>query len=231
LKPRAKSCWGVQCDEIDMICEAFADVVDAKSPFTYRHSVGVAEVAREIAVTLGLPRARRELIWRAALLHDLGKLAVPNTILDKPGKLTDEEFAIVKQHPRLSKEILARIKSFQEMAEIAGAHHERLNGTGYPDQLHAEDLSLEAKLVAVADFYRALVEDRPYRAGMSHPEAMSILEKAALDERCVSALDLAWRKSAAGRRAAEAEKGLTEGAGAQGQPEALRTLISNRAAV
>jgi len=192
---------GVQCDEIDMICEAFADVVDAKSPFTYRHSVGVAEVAREIASTLGLPRARRELVWRAALLHDLGKLAVPNTILDKPGKLTEEEFAIVKEHPRLSREILARIRPFQEMAAIAGAHHERLNGSGYPDRLCESDLSLEAKLVAVADFYRALVEDRPYRPGMTHQEAMAILGKAPLDSGCVSALDRAWRKSAAGQRA------------------------------
>jgi putative nucleotidyltransferase with HDIG domain len=215
----------VQCDEIDMICEAFADVVDAKSPFTYRHSVGVAEVAREIAVTLGLPRARRELVWRAALLHDLGKLAVPNTILDKPGSLTEEEFAIVKQHPRLSREILARIKPFQEMAEIAGAHHERLNGTGYPDNLQQEQLSLEAKLVAVADFYRALVEDRPYRKGMSHRDAMVVLEQASLDANCVSALDRAWRKSAAGQRAAEAERA----SGEKMQPEALRALVSNRA--
>jgi putative nucleotidyltransferase with HDIG domain len=216
---------GVQCDEIDMICEAFADVVDAKSPFTYNHSVGVAEVAREIALALGLPRARRELVWRAALLHDLGKLAVPNTILDKPGKLTEEEFAIVKEHPRLSREILARIKPFQEMAEIAGAHHERLNGTGYPDNLCAEELSLESKLVAVADFYRALVEDRPYRSGMSHQDAMAILRDASLDARCVSALDRAWQKSAAGQRAA-AEQAKAAEFTAQAKYEDYRSLLS-----
>jgi HD-GYP domain-containing protein (c-di-GMP phosphodiesterase class II) len=165
------------------------------------------------------------------LLHDLGKLAVPNTILDKPGKLTEEEFAIVKEHPRLSREILARVKSFQEMAEIAGAHHERLNGTGYPDNLCAEELSVEAKLVAVADFYRALVEDRPYRAGMSHPEAMKILEEAPLDKQCVSALDMAWRKSAAGQRAAAAaERAKAEKVPTENQPEALRVLVSTRAA-
>jgi putative nucleotidyltransferase with HDIG domain len=196
---------GVQMDEIDNICEAFADVVDAKSPFTYHHSVGVAEVAREIANSLGLPPARCQLVWRAALLHDLGKLAVPNTILDKPGRLTEEEFAIVKEHPRLSREILARIKPFREMAEIAGAHHERVNGTGYPDHLSADHLSLEAKLVAVADFYRALVEDRPYRLGMSHKEAMVVLRNAPVDPVCVEALDDGWRRSAAGERAAAAE--------------------------
>ena len=222
---------GVQCDEIDMICEAFADVVDAKSPFTYRHSVGVAEVAREIAVTLGLPRARRELVWRAALLHDLGKLAVPNTILDKPSKLTEEEFAIVKEHPRLSREILARIKPFTEMAEIAGAHHERLDGTGYPDNLCDEKLSLEAKLVAVADFYRALVEDRPYRSGMSHQEAMKILEKASLDSRCVSALDRAWRKSAAGQRAAQAEKTKADQSETECLNDGLCSLLSTQVTI
>jgi putative nucleotidyltransferase with HDIG domain len=191
--------------------------------------VGVAEVARELASALGLPRARRELVWRAALLHDLGKLGVPNTILDKPGKLTEEEFALVKEHPRLSREILARIEPFQEMAEIAGAHHERLNGTGYPDQLREPDLSLEAKLVAVADFYRALVEDRPYRRGMSHPEAMAVLVRAPLDPECVSALDRAWRKNA---QPAEAEKAGPQaedlGGEAEAQPEPLGSLLTTR---
>jgi putative nucleotidyltransferase with HDIG domain len=180
---------GISSDRIDRICEAFADVVDAKSPFTYRHSVGVAEVASRIAEALSLPEHRRRLVWRAALLHDLGKLAVPNTILDKPDRLTEDEFAAVAEHPRLSREILARIHSFAEIAEIAGAHHERLDGTGYPDKLTGDQLSLEARLVAVADFYRALVENRPYRNGMSHEEAMHILRQQALDPECVEALE------------------------------------------
>jgi len=118
---------------------------------------------------------------------------VPNTILDKPGRLTAEEFAIVAEHPRLSREILARIKPFAEIAEIAGAHHERIDGTGYPDKLRGDQLSFEARLIAVADFYRALVEDRPYRAGMPHAEAMAILRTQALDKTCVEAVDRAHR--------------------------------------
>jgi len=187
LQPDAAD--GIGADEIDRICEAFADVVDAKSPFTYRHSIGVAEVASRIAEALDLPDDRRKLVWRAALLHDLGKLAVPNTILDKPGRLTEEEFAVVVEHPRLSREILGRIKPFAEIAEIAGAHHERMDGTGYPERRRGEEMSLEARLVAVADFYRALVEDRPYRAGMTHEAAMGILRRQALDVACVEALE------------------------------------------
>jgi putative nucleotidyltransferase with HDIG domain len=191
----------VDSTRIDEICEAFADVVDAKSPFTYRHSMGVAEAAREIAETLELPEDRRRLIWRAALLHDLGKLAVPNTILDKPAKLTPEEFAVVAEHPRLSREILKRIHSFAEMAEIAGCHHEKLDGSGYPDKRIATDLCLEARLIAVADFYQALVEDRPYRAGMTHERAMSILRGEAIDQQCVDALEYA-RKIKSGEASA-----------------------------
>ena len=192
LKLQPETMHGVGPEEIDRICEAFADVVDAKSPFTYQHSMGVAELAHGIAVAMDLPSARCQLVRRAALLHDLGKLAVPNTILDKREKLTDEEWSVILEHPRLTREILARIKPFEEMAEIAGAHHERLDGSGYPDQRQAEALSVEARVIAVADFYRALVEDRPYREGMPHAAAMEILEKQPLDMRCVAALHVAW---------------------------------------
>ncbi len=184
---------GALPEEIDRICEAFADVVDAKSPFTYRHSLGVAEVAAEIAEALQLAPERSVLVRRAALLHDLGKLAVPNTILDKTGKLTEAEWAVVREHPRLSREILERIGPFAEMAEIAGAHHERLDGSGYPHGLKGSQLSMEARVIAVADYYSALTEDRPYRRGMTHAEAMIILrkERAGLCGACVEALEQA----------------------------------------
>jgi putative nucleotidyltransferase with HDIG domain len=182
---------GVGSDEIDRICEAFAAVVDAKSPFTYRHSVGVAEVSTAMAGALNLTPDRLQLVRRAALLHDLGKLAVPNTILDKAGELSREEWDVVVQHPRLTREILARIEPFAELAQIAGAHHEKLDGSGYPDRLTAKDLSLEARIVAVADIYQALTERRSYREGMSHSEAMKILLSMAgqkLDPTCIAAL-------------------------------------------
>ena len=178
--------------QIDQLCEAFADVVDAKSPFTYRHSVGVAEVAYSLAHTLGLSEARCQLVRRAALLHDLGKLSLSNTILDKSGKLSPEERRHVQQHPRLTRQILARIAAFKEIAVVAGAHHERLDGSGYPDHLTSSDLPIEARILAVADIYRALTEDRPYRPGMSHAEVMQLLRSDSpekLDPAVVEALE------------------------------------------
>ena len=178
--------------EIDRLCEAFADVVDAKSPFTYRHSLGVAEVADTIAHRLGLPNSRCQLVRRAALLHDLGKLSLPNTILDKSGGLSREERTHVQQHPRLTRQILARIQPFREIAAIAGAHHEKLDGSGYPDHLTAPDLPLEARILAVADMYRALTESRPYRPGLTHERAMQLLRSDTpqkLDPTVVAALD------------------------------------------
>ncbi len=184
---------GVGSDEVDRICEAFADVVDAKSPFTYRHSIGVAEVATALAGALRLAPERKQMVRRAALLHDLGKLAVPNTILDKNSTLTTEEWETVVQHPRLTREILSRIDSFDELAEIAGSHHEKLDGSGYPNSVDGSKLSLESRIVAVADVYQALTERRPYRKGMSHGEAMKVLYRLAgskLDPHCVAALSI-----------------------------------------
>jgi putative nucleotidyltransferase with HDIG domain len=184
---------GVGSDQIDRICEAFADVVDAKSPFTYRHSLGVAEVATAMAQAMHLSPDRVLLVRRAALLHDLGKLAVANTILDKTSNLTTEEWESVVKHPRLTREILERIEPFAEIAAIAGAHHEKLDGSGYPEKLTGPDLTLEARIVAVADMYQALTEERPYREAMSHTAAMEILRRLSplkLDAHCVAAVAL-----------------------------------------
>ncbi len=178
--------------EIDRLCEGFAEVIDAKSPFTYRHSLAVAELAEHIASTLGLSDERRQLVRRAALLHDLGKLSVPNTILDKSGRLSDRERRCVEQHPRLTRQILARISRFKQIAFIAGAHHEKLDGSGYPDQLTAAQIPLEARILAVADMYRALTEQRPYRPGFSHTQVMHLLRSdtpAKLDPVVIAALE------------------------------------------
>ena len=162
-----------------------------KSPYTFRHSLGVTEVAERIAWNLGLPPARRKLVYRAALLHDLGKLRVPNSILDKPGKLDDAEWAVMREHPMLSQKILERIPSFARIALIAGRHHERLDGTGYPLKLKADTLTLEDRIVAVADIYSALSEDRPYRTAMKKEQIFEILRKEVphkLDADCFEAL-------------------------------------------
>jgi len=177
--------------QIDRICEAFADVVDSKSHFTFRHSMGVAELAHGIAKNLGLPKHRVRLVRRAALLHDIGKLSVANTILDKKTRLTEAEWKVVERHPGLTRRILEQIGPFREIAIVAGEHHEKLDGSGYPNRLMAADLSLEARIVAVADVYGALSEDRPYRAGLRYDEILPIMRSLAprkLDGDCVNAL-------------------------------------------
>ncbi len=181
-------------ERVDRICEAFAEVVDAKSPFTFRHSLGVANVATEIAEEMGMPPAQVRWLRRAALLHDVGKLSVPNSMLEKPGKLTDEEFAVLRLHPGLSRSILERISTFRDLAVIAGEHHEKLDGSGYPNGLRAEDLSTESRLLAVADIFAALAENRPYRPGFELAKCMSILQVMVphqLDGSCFEALQSA----------------------------------------
>jgi HD-GYP domain-containing protein (c-di-GMP phosphodiesterase class II) len=184
----------LRASDIDLICAAFADVVDAKSSFTYRHSLGVTEAAVKIAKQMHFSREREQTVKRAALLHDVGKLSVPNSILDKPWKLTTEEWARIYEHPLLSRRILARISTFGGLAVVAGAHHERLDGSGYPDHLSGDQLSLESRLVAVADIYGALTEDRPYRTGLEPREAFNIMAKEVphrIDRSCFEALEAA----------------------------------------
>ena len=191
LGPKAAD--GVGAAEIDRICEAFADVVDAKSPFTYRHSVGVAQIAVAVATALPLPPDRLRVVHRAALLHDLGKLSIPNTILEKSERLTADEWHTVVEHPRLTQQILARIEPFAELAQIAGAHHEKLDGSGYPDGLREDQLGIESRVIAVADTYRAMTEGRPYRPGVPHAVAVGKLRELTphqFDTRCVEALNL-----------------------------------------
>jgi HD-GYP domain-containing protein (c-di-GMP phosphodiesterase class II) len=176
---------------IDSICEAFAEVVDAKSNFTFRHSMGVTEAARMIGGAMGLKPDRLQMLHRAALLHDLGKLRVPNSILDKPSKLNDAEWPVMKEHPGLTHAILSRVKQFQELAMVAGAHHEKLDGTGYPNNLTSKTLSLEARILGAADIFGALTEQRPYRNGSTPEEALKIMERdvpGKLDPECFDAL-------------------------------------------
>lgn len=176
---------------LDNICLAFADVIDAKSPFTYRHSNGVADAAVSIATSLGLSASETSFIKRAALLHDIGKLSVPNTILDKPGKLTDDEWSVVRKHPFYSYEILKRIPGFQSLADIAAAHHEKLDGSGYFRNLSAETLTLPARILVVADIYDALAAERPYREALPVEKVFGIMSgdvPKALDPVCFDAL-------------------------------------------
>ena len=162
---------------IDNVCEAFADVIDAKSPFTARHSRGVATYAGLIGAQLGFDRAQLRELHRAGMLHDIGKLGIPNTILDKPAKLTDDEFARIRLHPSYTESILAGIPAFARFAAVAAAHHERLDGRGYHRGVPAGDLPLSARVLAVADVFEALTADRPYRSPMDPAEALAIARK------------------------------------------------------
>lgn len=176
---------------LDHICEAFADVVDAKSPFTYRHSIGVAETSTALAEQLQLPEDRVHLVRRAALLHDVGKLRVPNSILDKNGRPTEEEWTVIREHPVVTRRILSRVSAFRELAIVAAEHHEKLDGSGYPDGLRGEQMSLEARIIAVSDMFTAMVETRPYRNAVDPKKVLAILSQDVplkLDNTCFAAL-------------------------------------------
>jgi HD-GYP domain-containing protein (c-di-GMP phosphodiesterase class II) len=176
---------------LDDIAAAFARVVDAKSPYTSGHSDRVALYADTIAEELGFDAVRRRQIRRAALLHDIGKLGVSNTILDKPGKLDDAEFASVRQHPVWSEAILSRVPAFSNLARVGGAHHERLDGRGYPRGLTGEAICLDTRIVSVADVFDALTAERPYRAAMPVEVALGIMVRdvgTAFDADCFAAL-------------------------------------------
>ncbi len=193
--------------QIDVIAEAFAEVIDSKSPFTSGHSDRVSIFVDAIAAELGLNAQRRQTLRRIALLHDIGKLGVSNAILDKPGKLTEEEWTRVKLHPVYSKNILERISIFAEFANVAGSHHERLDGKGYPNGVDQKDISLETRIITAADIFDALTADRPYRKAMSQAEALAIMEKdrgVAIDSACLDALKRALGACPSNRRVATA---------------------------
>lgn len=193
LEPSSKAFTADEAT-LENICLAFADVIDAKTPFTYRHSNGVADAAVAIAQTLCLGPADVTLLRRAALLHDIGKLSVPNTILEKPGKLDDDEWAVVKKHPYYSAEILKRIPGFRDISEIAAAHHEKLDGSGYFRRLQAEQMSLPTRILVISDIFDALGAKRPYRDALPLEKVFQIMDKEAplaLDATCLEALKYA----------------------------------------
>jgi putative nucleotidyltransferase with HDIG domain len=160
---------------LDRVAHAFASIVDAKSPYTSQHSEGVATIAIALASSLELDPAARPTLQRSALLHDIGKLGVSNRILDKPGPLNSQEWETVRRHPRWSMEILARVSAFHDVARIAAAHHERLDGSGYYQGLTASELDRPSRILAVADMAEALSADRPYRRALSPDEVLAVM--------------------------------------------------------
>jgi HD-GYP domain-containing protein (c-di-GMP phosphodiesterase class II) len=162
-------------DGLDRIAQAFAGIVDAKTPYTARHSEGVAEIAVRLGAALGFDALAQRELRRAGLLHDIGKLGVSNRILDKPGKLDADEWAAVRRHPVWTLEILHRIPAFSGLAEVAANHHEKLDGSGYGRGLTGADLTLPARIMAVADIAEALTADRPYRDSLPTEKVLAIM--------------------------------------------------------
>jgi len=189
-------------DYLDDIASAFGQVVDSKSPFTRGHSERVAVYVDGIALALGIDAPRRRWLKRGALLHDVGKLGVSNAVLDKPGKLDDAEWVAVRHHAAHTEAILSRIGAFGELARMAGAHHERLDGGGYPRGLKGDQISLETRIITTADIFDAISADRPYRGAIPVPKTLEIMAESvgtALDPLCFEALKEMVAKTAAGR--------------------------------
>jgi putative nucleotidyltransferase with HDIG domain len=181
----------VHADELrlDRIAEAFARVIDAKSPYTAQHSAEVARWSVAIAGELDMDAAGVRDLRRAALLHDIGKLAVSNRILDKPGRLTPDEMAVVREHPAHTQAILARVACFAPIVETAASHHERLDGRGYHRGLAAFDLRRPARVLAVADIFEALTAARPYRDAMPVEQALEIVRSERGTGLCPASVD------------------------------------------
>jgi HD-GYP domain-containing protein (c-di-GMP phosphodiesterase class II) len=176
---------------IDNVCEAFAGIIDAKSPYTHLHSQRVTKAALGIGKALGLRTKDTVILRRASLLHDIGKLGVPNSILDKPGKLTSSEWEKIRLHPYYTQRILEQISGFQHLAFIASTHHEKLDGSGYHRNLRGSQLPLESRALTVADIFDALSSKRSYREALPLEEVLEIMKRDvphALDVRCFEAL-------------------------------------------
>jgi HD-GYP domain-containing protein (c-di-GMP phosphodiesterase class II) len=178
-------------DYLDDIAAAFAQVIDSKSPYTSGHSERVTLFTDLIAKQMELTEEQRRWLKRAALLHDIGKLGVSNFILDKPGKLDPDEWEAMKMHAAHSETILSQIAAFSELASIAAAHHERLDGKGYPHGLKGDEIAIETRIITTADIFDALTAERPYRAAMPVTKALAIMTEmlgTQIDADCFAAL-------------------------------------------
>ena len=201
--------------ELRRLALIFVQVVAIKSPYTLAHSLGTARLARFLAEVQGLPPDTRDRIEIAALLHDLGKLRVPDEVLQKPGPLTPAEQAAIQRHSFETYQLLRGIAGLEDVALWAAYHHEKPNGLGYPFQRHGAELSIETRIIAVADVFQALSQDRPYRQPLSSAQILNLLQESARDhhlDRAVVArverrLDDCWRL-ARGGDPAESPAGL-----------------------
>ncbi len=157
--------------------ESMARTLDARDPYTAGHSLRVAHYSRAVGAELGLPERDLEVIETGARLHDIGKIGIPDAVLQKAGRLTDDEFKIIKMHPQIGKRMLKRVGGFEAYLPVIEYHHENHDGTGYPYGMRGKDIPLSARIVHVADAYDAMTSHRTYRKAMPHEKALQILRR------------------------------------------------------
>jgi putative nucleotidyltransferase with HDIG domain len=153
--------------------KALVTTIEAKDPYTHGHSERVMKYSQAVTETLNLNNEEKETVRLAGLLHDIGKIGIDETILRKPGRLTDEEFAEIKKHPSIGAEIIRPIKQLQPIVPGVEQHHERYDGGGYPNKLKGKDISIAGRILAVADTFDAMTSNRPYRKGLPHQQALN----------------------------------------------------------
>ena len=177
-------------DDVLKYAKCFANIIDCRSPFTYSHSSGIAELARKAAVHLGYSDEEKQKMFISGLLHDLGKLYIPVSILHKKDKLTPEERFEINKHTYYTRKILNQIDGFEDIVHCAANHHEKLDGTGYPYRIPGASLCEPDKIMAICDVYQALSEERPYRDKMPPDKVWRIIDDMAdkdhLDTKLVS---------------------------------------------
>lgn len=159
------------------VVESLADAIDAKDNYTKGHSGRVAQYAKEIAQRYGYDEKQQEQIFMMGLLHDVGKIGVPDEVINKTGRLTDEEFNRIKVHPVIGHKILSNIREMPELADGARCHHERYDGNGYPEGISGENIPEKARIIAVADAYDAMTSNRSYRGVLSQEKVRAEIEK------------------------------------------------------
>lgn len=168
---------GCTLDDLHDMVDALSRALEAKNAHMCGHSERVAELSLIMAQQIGLSKTEQKRVHIGAHLHDIGKIGIPDFILNKPGKLTDSEFEIIRQHPGIGGDIVSKVKVFQPVVDIVRHHHERLDGTGYPDKLCGAEISLGARIVSVADAFDAMISMRSYRPPLHISEAIGELER------------------------------------------------------
>ena len=208
----------------DGLVDTLAAALDARDPYTAGHSSRVADYSVAIAQELGLPASALEILRRAAHLHDIGKIGIPDTILRKPGSLTLEEFGLVKLHPQIGRRILEKTREFEPFLQVVELHHENLDGTGYPYRLRGTEIPMEARIVRVADTLDAITTDRSYHLARTTEAALAEIQRCAgtqFDPDVVQAL----------LRAMEKAPGLLLTGGLISKPQLTATVPMEAAAV